>query len=58
MELDQWLWKEESHISLKRVWECLATYLYLPRLRAVPMYCLTPLEKVSEAQEFGYCERC
>ena len=32
MELDQWLWKEESHIGLKRVWECFATYLYLPRL--------------------------
>ncbi len=33
MELDRWLWKDEPHVSLKRVWECLATYLYLSRLR-------------------------
>lgn len=33
MELDRWLWKDAPHVSLKRVWECLTTYLYLPRLR-------------------------
>ena len=53
MELDQWLWKEESHISLKRVWECLATYLYLPRLRDSDVLLATVREGV-QTQEFGY----
>lgn len=33
MELDRWLWKDAPHVNLRRVWECLTTYLYLPRLR-------------------------
>ena len=53
MELDQWLWKEESHISLKRVWECLATYLYLPRPRDSDVLLATVREGV-QTQEFGY----
>ena len=53
MELDQWLWKEEPHISLKRVWECLATYLYLPRLCNSDVLLDTVREAV-RTQEFGY----
>ena len=53
MELDQWLWKEVSHISLKRVWECLATYLYLPRLCNSDVLLDTVREGV-RTQEFGY----
>lgn len=33
MELDRWLWKDQPHISIKRLWEYLASYLYLPRLK-------------------------
>ncbi len=33
IELDRWLWKEQNHISVKQLWEYLAQYLYLPRLR-------------------------
>jgi hypothetical protein len=33
MELDRWLWRDEPHVSLKRVWEVFTTYLYMPRLR-------------------------
>jgi predicted AAA+ superfamily ATPase len=34
MELDRWkLWGGGDHVSTKKVWEYLATYLYLPRLR-------------------------
>ena len=53
MELDRWLWKEEPHISLKRVWECLATYLYLPRLCNSDVLLDTVREAV-RTQEFGY----
>ena len=53
MELDTWLWKEESHISLKRVWECLATYLYLSRLRDSDVLLDTIREGI-KTQAFGY----
>jgi hypothetical protein len=33
IELDRWLWKDQSHLSVKQLWEYLASYLYLPRLR-------------------------
>lgn len=33
MELDRWLWKEANHIRIKQLWEYMAQYLYLSRLR-------------------------
>ncbi|HQJ01840.1 MAG TPA: Swt1 family HEPN domain-containing protein [Flexilinea sp.] len=33
IELDRWLWKNENHIHIDKLWENLAQYLYLPRLR-------------------------
>lgn len=33
IELDRYLWKNENHLSIKQLWEYLAQYLYLPRLR-------------------------
>ena len=32
MELDQLLWREDNHIQIKKLWEYLCTYCYLPRL--------------------------
>lgn len=32
MELDNLLWREEDHIQVKKLWEYLTTYCYLPRL--------------------------
>ncbi len=32
MELDNLLWKDSNHISIKQLWEYLCTYCYLPRL--------------------------
>ncbi len=31
--LDKYLWRDSNHLSLKRLWEYLASYLYLPRLK-------------------------
>ncbi len=31
--LDRFLWRDTNHIDLKRLWECLTQYLYLPRLK-------------------------
>jgi predicted AAA+ superfamily ATPase len=33
MELDRWLWKDQPHLSVKQLWEYIAQYLYLSRLR-------------------------
>ena len=33
MELDRWLWRETDHLSVKQLWEYMAQYLYLSRLR-------------------------
>jgi len=54
MELDRWLWKDKSHISFKRVWECLATYLYLPRLRDEDVLLDTAREGIRTQEWFGY----
>jgi predicted AAA+ superfamily ATPase len=32
MELDNVLWKNDDHITVKKLWEYLCTYCYLPRL--------------------------
>ena len=55
MELDKWLWKDEDekHISLKRVWECLATYLYLSRLSSSDVL-LDAVREGIRTREFGY----
>ena len=54
MELDRWLWRDESHISLRRVWECLSTYLYLPRLRDSDVLLATIREGIKTKDWFGY----
>jgi hypothetical protein len=33
MELDRWLWKDQPHIEVKKLWDYLTSYCYLPRLR-------------------------
>ena len=32
-ELDKWLWRDVSHLGIKKLWEYLCTYNYLARLR-------------------------
>ena len=38
MELDNLLWRDDEHISIKRLWEYLCTYCYLPRLANVSVF--------------------
>jgi hypothetical protein len=33
MALDQWLWRDQKHLSARQLWDWFGTYLYLPRLR-------------------------
>lgn len=33
LELDRYLWRDANHIGIKQLWEYMASYLYLPRLK-------------------------
>ncbi len=33
IELDRWLWKDAPHLGVKKLWDYLCRYVYLPRLR-------------------------
>jgi hypothetical protein len=55
MELDRWnLWGDVDHISTKKMWEYLATYLYLPRMRNRDVLQATITEGVASQDFFGY----
>ena len=54
MELDKWLWKDMPHISVKKLWEYLCTYLYLPRLRDVDVLLDAIRDGVRSQDFFGY----
>jgi hypothetical protein len=54
LELDRYLWKDKPHLGLKQLWQYIASYLYLPRLRDSQVL----LDCVKEAITRGgmYCE--
>ena len=54
MELDRWLWKDEPHIELKKLWEYFASYCYLPRLRDSEVLLNTIREGIRARDYFGY----
>ncbi len=54
MELDKWLWKDTSHIGVKKLWEYLCTYIYLPRLRDVDVLLDAIRDGVRSRDFFGY----
>jgi len=54
-ELDQYLWKDnQPHIGVKQLWEYLATYPYLPRLRDNEVLLATIKAGVAARDFFGY----
>lgn len=53
-ELDRWLWTDAPHVALGRVWEALASYLYLPRLRSADVLLATVAEGVRAGDHFAY----
>lgn len=54
-ELDQYLWKDgQPHISVKQLWEYLATYPYLPRLKDKEVLLATIKAGVATCDFFGY----
>lgn len=53
-ELDKYLWRGGEHVKLKQVWEDLAKYLYLPRVRDEEVLKATIREGVKSEDYFGY----
>lgn len=54
MELDRWLWKDVPHVGLGKVWNCLTTYLYLPRLRDEDVLLDAVRQGLRTRDYFGY----
>lgn len=54
MELDKWLWRDQDHVSVKKVWEILCTYNYLPRLRDADVLLDSIREGLRSRDYFAY----
>lgn len=54
MELDRWLWKENGRIQIKKLWEYLATYCYLPRLKDQSVLLGAIRDGLPKDDYFGY----
>jgi predicted AAA+ superfamily ATPase len=54
MELDRWLWREQGYVSVKKLWEILGTYNYLPRLGDADVLLDAIREGLRSRDYFGY----
>jgi len=54
MELDNLLWKDENHISVKQLWDYLSSYAYLPRLASEDVLIQTIQHGVNSQEYFAY----
>ena len=57
--LDQHLWQDADHLNTKKLWEYLASYLYLPRLRDSSVLAGAIQAGINElvCDQFAYAER-
>jgi len=53
MELDNLLWKDDNHIQVKKLWEYLTTYCYLPRLANISVLETTIRAGVASDESFA-----
>jgi hypothetical protein len=54
MELDTVLWRDSDHIAIKKLWDCLCTYCYLPRLADYTVLENAVLSGLSSPEYFAY----
>jgi len=54
MELDRWLWKDAQHLAVRKLWEYLCTYCYLPRLASLDVLKEAIREGLRSRDYFGY----
>ncbi len=55
-ELDRWMWDDQPHVSLREVWEALASYCYLPRLKNADVLRSAVAAGVRDRDYFGYAD--
>jgi len=56
MELDRWLWREQDYLSVKKLWNYLSSYCYLPRLRDEEVLLSAIKEGLGSQEYFGYAK--
>ena len=54
MELDRWFWKDHDHVTVKKVWDALSAYCYLPRLRDQAVFVEAIQDGIASGDYFGY----
>ncbi|MCC6191936.1 MAG: ATP-binding protein, partial [Anaerolineales bacterium] len=54
IELDRWLWKDAPHLGLKKLWDYLGRYVYLPRLRDAQVLLRAIEEGLGSRDYFAY----
>jgi hypothetical protein len=54
VELDRWFWKDQDHVSIKKVWDALCAYCYLPRLRDQTVFVEAVQDGITSRDYFGY----
>ncbi|MBE9136925.1 DUF499 domain-containing protein [Nodosilinea sp. LEGE 07088] len=57
--LDPFLWRDSNHLDLKKLWDYMAQYLYLPRLKSAQVLLDAIQDSVSNllwAETFAYAE--
>jgi len=54
MELDRWFWKDQDHVSVKKVWDALCAYCYLPRLRDQAVFIEAIQDGIASGDYFAY----
>ena len=57
MELDKLLWKDQSHIIIRKLWNYLCTYLYLPRLANEGVLLNAIVGGLHSMDYFGYADQ-
>ena len=54
MELDRWFWKDHNHVSVKKAWDAICAYCYLPRLRDQAVFIEAIQNGIASGDYFGY----
>lgn len=54
LELDNLLWKNQNYISIKKLWDYLCTYCYLPRIKKYEVLEDAILRGVNSSEFFAY----
>ena len=54
LELDSLLWKDQESISIKKLWDYLTTYCYLPRIKSYDVLEDAILRGVDSSEFFAY----